>query len=202
MCLTVIAVCGEMESGKGSVTNTLIEEGFFRVALGDPIKSLIAGGGPDHPLLKDIGKAGWPPRQAWQTLGDESREAAGRPNVWADIAITYLTYLSQFHPEPIRRFVISDIRREFERAAIQNWTVRMGGDFECWRIVRPKHSTDSTHSSEVNVGEVAWDQVIINDGTRRGLGDLVRKMVDWLTGDAPRPKQFPLEETIALTGNA
>lgn len=183
MRLIVVAVCGEMESGKGSVTNTLIEEGFFRVALGDPIKSLIAGGGPDHPLLKDIGKAGWPPRKGWQTLGDESREAAGRPNVWVDLAITYLTYLSQFHPEPIRRFVISDIRREFERAAIHNWAVRMGGCFECWRVVRPDNETSSTHSSEVNIGEVRRNLVIPNTGTRRDLRELVQGQIDRIVGE-------------------
>lgn len=183
MRLVVIAVCGEMESGKGSVTNTLIEEGFFRVALGDPIKSLIVGGGPDHPLLKDIGKADWPPRKAWQTLGDESREAAGRENVWVDVALTYLTYLAKFHPAPIRRFVISDVRREFERAALNNWTVRMGGCFECWRVVRPDHETSSTHSSEVNIGEVRQSLVIPNTGTRRDLGHLARREIDRVVGE-------------------
>lgn len=183
--IVIIAVCGEMESGKGSATNALIEEGFFRVALGDPIKWLLTGGGPDHPLLKDLGKAEWPPRRAWQTLGDESRIEADRPKVWVDVAVTYMTYLALLHPEPVRRFVVSDLRREFERQALANFAARHGGVFEAWKIVRPGVVSTSTHSSEIHVKEVVCDQTLVNDGARRDLVDAVRDELDALLDRDP-----------------
>lgn len=174
--LIIVGIQGLAEHGKDTIAKTLtLFHGFFRVALGDPIKAAIRDAGDD--ITKQRHKAGMADRTAWQQLGTEARNDVGAPDVWVDLNRTLIQYFRVYHPEPISRFVVPDTRYGPECDSLRTYAAKHGGQFHLLRVHRPGHQkiAGAAHSSEQLLGPPP-DVTLVNDGA---VIDLVTKTLEW-----------------------
>lgn len=100
---------------------------------------------PDHPTA----------RRLLQTLGSEWGRDMISPDLWVELWRNRATALPCV--------VADDVRRPNEAAAI----AELGG--ELWAITRPGVTDVTGHISESGLGDLAFDRVIVNDGTFEDL---------------------------------
>jgi hypothetical protein len=163
--LIVIGICGLARSGKDTVAQHLVSHhGFFRIALADGMRSALRDlDGPTWEISKAVDEG---PRRALQVLGTECRQDVPATSHWIDHVLIKIRYLSRYYPGPPRfRFAIPDIRFPYEAAGIGATVRGWGGQFQCWKIVRPGAGlvgTAAKHSSETAIDNVAADIMIAN----------------------------------------
>jgi len=180
--MMLIALCGAKQSGKTTVSETLVNEhGFVRMRFADTLKDMLVtmgltraqidGGDKEKPSKLLGGKT---PRWAMQSLGTEW----GRDMVSQDLWVNALALRMAKFSDPKQRVVIDDCRFPNEVAMIH------GLDGELWRVRRPNVEPKVSFlsrllvrwglSKKIHPSEIYWprfevDAEIVNDGT---LGDL------------------------------
>lgn len=183
LSLHVIAVTGPKRSGKNTTAkliDALGEEQFVQIQLADPIKDGFDRiSGPGRELHKDLDDAGWATRRAWQLAGTEARDSAGDRLIWCRVALTWIAYLSEYHPRRYTRFVIPDLRFPHEERFFRDEIAAFGGRFELWRVHSPR-AVDETggHSSESYYSQLTPDRKLWNTGTRWDLAVAVERLLN------------------------
>jgi len=111
---------------------------------------------PGHPTTRHL----------MQTLGTEWGRNLIHRDVWVDMWHSTLPCLATAST------VADDMRKTNEAGAIKD----AGGEW--WRVVRPGHEGETNgHASEGALDDLAFDRVIINDGTEL---DLAKKVAEAL----------------------
>jgi hypothetical protein len=187
--LLVVALCGPARSGKDTAARSLAaSHGFRRLALADGIRRAFAAvNEPTWDALKELDAAGRSARWALQVMGTEARQDVGAADHWIDHVGLTIRYFAHYHPAPIRRWVIPDLRYPREAERLAEMVNFMGGRFEVWKVVRPdlKPIAEAAHSSETSVAEVRCDRTIVNDRTLAAIAAqasiLGRQFIDGAT---------------------
>lgn len=179
MTARYIGLSGYARSGKDSVANILIEQGWKRFAFADKLKLAVKKLNPildcelGLPFTLDDSLKRYGPertkelyseyRRLLQVMGTEvGREMFG-DNFWVDQA------LGEVQDNDLA--VFTDCRFPNEAQAITD----RGG--EVWRIRRPDFGPVNGHASETSLDSWAFDQVIDNDGDLEELKIKVNVLV-------------------------
>lgn len=188
---TVIGLNGYARSGKDTAAQALINRGFTRIALADPIREALlaldpyvglTSDGPvratealeraDHnwDILKKHPLFGAESRRLMQQLGTEVARVQWWDAFWLDLADKRM---AELRAAGHNRFVITDIRfpNEAEWAAGRGWPIV--------RITRPGVGPVNGHASEAGLPEEMIDHEIANDST---IESLHRKVADLAVG--------------------
>lgn len=164
--------------GKSSVADLLLEQGGFRVVpFAAPLKRMVSAllTSAGYPLI-DANRYVWEDkevpltlvpgaptaRRLLQTLGTEWGRALVHEELWQELWKARAA-------ERLRNgsVVADDVRFPNEARAV----LELGG--EMWAVTRPGYSDASGHASEGGLGDIAFDRVIINDGSLVELGEQV-----------------------------
>ena len=188
----VVGICGLIGSGKGTVGDMLVEQGFVKVSFADKLKDGVAEiFGWDRQLLEgDTDESRqwreerdefWSaetnkhitPRLVLQMFGTDCMRNGFYDGVW--VSLLKKTILDS----PEQNYVIPDVRFENEIDMIrgiggQVWEVRRNGDPE-WMI---RYESTGIEPVDVHPSEWRWiksmkDFVIQNDSTIDDLRDQV-----------------------------
>ena len=150
--MRLIGLTGYAGAGKDAAAAGLIENGWTRVALADPLKDVARALGWDG-NKDDSGRA------FLQTLGESVRN-----NVHRDVWVWAAKQRIESVDGPV---VVTDVRYPNEADMIHE----LGGVLV--RIDRPGVGPINGHESESFVASLPADRVIVNDGT---LNDLVERL--------------------------
>lgn len=187
--MIVIGITGVARSGKDTIARILCSRfGFTRIALADGVRSAFRDlDGPTWELTKNLEAAGKTARWALQTLGTECRVDTGSGDLWNRLLLTKIAYLRRYHPVPVSRLVISDLRFasecQFFRAAIP---YNFGNPFHVWKVVRAEGGLQgdaAKHPSEIEVERIDPDVSIFNDNTLAELEMVVSQYARQLLED-------------------
>lgn len=191
--LVVVGITGVARSGKDTLAGLLCHrDGFFRVALGDAVRSAIRDmDGPTWAITKELEAAGKNTRWGCQKVGGDARERVadlircavedgdtpddecswsagiGANRCWSYLACVKIAYLATIHPVPQRRFVVPDISYPHEPDALGAVVRQLGGRYETWRVERAGSGlagAAGSHPSEIGRATVPADLTIANDG--------------------------------------
>lgn len=149
----IIGLTGQKHSGKDTAARALCANmGFEQMAFATPLKNMLLALGLTEeqlydPVLKEkvvehIGKS---PRYMMQTLGDEWGRELVSKTLWVDIA------RQRIATSNARRIVFSDVRKEEERALIED----LGGEIIHIRrgeLKQPEHRSEQP--LEIKFGEI------------------------------------------------
>jgi dephospho-CoA kinase len=173
----IVGISGHIQSGKSTVAEFLSKEfGYKRIRFADAIKGMLKHIGLTQEQIEGTEKevpldllCGKTPRFAMQMLGTEyGRNLLGK-DVWARIWRNHVEqYLKQSNSN---RVVVEDIRFENELEVVK----KINGFII--RIERPGNEIKSKHESETALDGVKFETVIINDGTKENLFDVVRDLI-------------------------
>jgi hypothetical protein len=182
--LIVIALAGKARSGKDTIARQLIANyGFHRLAFADGIRAAFgAASGPSWDAQKELEAGGKTSRWMMQVMGTECRQDIGCPNHWIEQVAILVRYFSHYHPEPRRRFVVTDMRYPNEAEVLSVYLNRWNSYIETWMVERPDGPTiaESSHSSETSLGGMEPHRWIRNTGTRADLAKLVEENIDMI----------------------
>jgi dephospho-CoA kinase len=166
----LIGLAGYARSGKDTVGDLLCaEHGFERTAIADPLRAILLT--IDPVVRRQVDNFGWDAAKATgstrhqlQMLGQALGEQFGK-----DFMIQHALYA--YAPE--RRLVVTDIRTLVEADVI-----RSQGGFVI-RVERDGVGPANNHYTERIVNPV--DAIIVNDGSKEQLSEIVIKCLDKLT---------------------
>jgi hypothetical protein len=168
----LIGLSGFAQVGKDSVADILVEDGFTRIALADPIREALYALDPmvgadtygrKFRLQEVIDDLGWDAakveipevRRLMQVLGTEvGRELLGE-HIWTDLARKKLKRPG--------KYVVTDVRFPSEVSAVRTW----GGSLI--KIVRPGYMPVNSHVSDEGIPDEFFDRVLLNDGSLEDL---------------------------------
>jgi hypothetical protein len=169
----IIAIKGKKGSGKDSLTNTLLVEGFEQQRFADPLKAMLStmlamAGVPTLTIarmidgdLKEVPTpflAGKTPRHAMQTLGTEWRDTLSK-DLWLD-------HLNERLKGRSGNYIVSDCRFKHEAT----WVRERGGVVvEVVRSTQGRTEEGAQHISEIEMEQIVPDIEVFNYG---GLDDL------------------------------
>ena len=170
---TIIGLTGRAGTGKDTVRAILEEHGFFGMAFADPIRDMLRemliSSGISDVYMDDrdfkeaiIPELGTSYRRLAQTLGTEWGRSI-RDDFWLQLAGAHMADLQDCAEVFPHNFVLSDVR--FQNEA--DWVRARGGVI--WHIQRSAATPVRAHVSESEMENIAFDQLIWNDGS---LGDL------------------------------
>ena len=167
--MKLIAVCGQINSGKGVISDILIEEyGFVSMAFADPIKRIVQQMFciPDDVLWGPSPKRQGKIRNMLQEFGTDFARKYD-PEVWVDYTIKRIKHWKNYGEDicgllpyvsyqPERKIVISDLRFPNEADGLcRNWTTQI------FKVVRPDNfdtldipKENREHASETEVNEI------------------------------------------------
>ena len=186
----IIGVCGLIGSGKGTVSDILIEErGFIKVSFADSLKDVVAsvfswdralleGDTDESREWREQVDQWWSvkldipnvtPRWVLQQWGTEGGRDAFHQDIWIR------SLERKMFQNPDANYVIPDTRFPNEVDMIQNlggqvWRVRRGADprwFSRYRLRDKK--PHSIHPSEWMWAKTKFDRIIENNGTLEDL---------------------------------
>lgn len=188
----VVGICGLIGSGKGTVGDMLVEQGFVKVSFADKLKDgvaeifgwerqLLEGDTDESRQWREERDEFWSaetnkhitPRLVLQMFGTDCMRNGFYDGVW--VSLLKKTILDS----PEQNYVIPDVRFENEIDMIrgiggQVWEVRRNGDPE-WMI---RYESTGIEPVDVHPSEWRWiksmkDFVIQNDSTIDDLRDQV-----------------------------
>jgi hypothetical protein len=177
--LVVIGLTGVARSGKSTTAQALsLLGGFHRVGLADGIReSLNALDGPEWDFRKETELS---TRRSMQLFGTECREAINSPSLWIDLLLAKIRYASVYHSCPRYKFVISDIRYQYEIDRISEVVESWNGMYSTWRISRPGFEPESNHSSETGIYSLnPIEKHILNNESKSDLIYEVYKYLEY-----------------------
>lgn len=158
----IVALCGEKGAGKDTAALPLLAAGFANVKMADGLKIMLRAfltyRGADPATvnrmidgdLKETPSAllnGRTPRHAMQTLGDWGRNHM-HTDLWLDVTCDRL--------DQVGDAVITDVRYPNEANRVRGLGARL------YRIERPGHGGEDTHSSETQIRGLRVDGVLSN----------------------------------------
>jgi hypothetical protein len=176
--LRIVSLTGAARAGKSTVAQFLSLYGGFKVIhLADGIRSALDDlDGPTWEQRKERGAIGMTERTAMQVMGTEARDRLagivfGPQHHWCNHAMIKMFYCMELHPAPCSRFVVPDMRHQFEHEYFWRIADLLGGSYECWRITRPDvgEIAESGHSSEAEWSAIVPARRIANDGSMHDL---------------------------------
>ena len=180
----IVGICGLIGSGKGTVADILVEQGFTKVSFADKLKdgvstifgwdrAMLEGDTDESRAWREQRDDYWSdetqmevtPRLVLQLFGTDCMRDGFDDGIW--VSLLKKTILDN----PEQNYVIPDVRFENEIKMIRSisgevWEIRRNGDPQ-WLIdyettgVEPAH----IHSSEWRWVKTSKDHVIQNDGT-------------------------------------
>lgn len=181
MALDVIGLSGFARSGKDTVGEILVRNGYTRVSFADPMRDallalnplVIDEDGNVAPLYSVITLFGWERykesgfgddiRGLLQRFGTEVGRVQWGEDFWVDQALAKARrFLLQGQP-----VVFTDVRFWNEAQAIQE----LGG--EVWRVRRPNVFPANDHASENELTSFSFDDYIDNNDSLESLKVLV-----------------------------
>lgn len=182
----LIGLCGFAGTGKDSISDVLVAQGFHTKAFADNPRTLALKLDPYFPELNKsyrqiLNEMGYEQakrqhvciREYLIKLGDSVCAVLG-PNTWVDSALPVDMQLD-------KDLVVRDIRK-----AIEAERVRAHGGV-VWRIVRPQYGP--AHETEaLGVGSVDPDFVLTNDGTLEDLKAKVLQQLEKMRQPPPPPQ--------------
>lgn len=183
--LRLLGITGKKNCGKSTAARYLeIHHNFIRISFADPLKCMLAALGlSDEELWGDQKEIpsnllnGQTPRHAVQTLGTEW----GRNLIHKDIWISAWKLLVSKCPAPV---VTDDLRYLNEAEAIK----QLGG--RILLLERSGIESTDTHSSEIEMEKISYDNKIVNGGS---VTDLVLEVGEFLE-ELKRAKQREKQE--------
>lgn len=179
--VSVIGLSGYARSGKDTVGDILVRNGYTRVSFADPMRDallalnplVIDEDGNVAPLYSVIALFGWERykesgfgddiRGLLQRLGTEVGRVQFGESFWVDVAMAKASRLIQQNV-PV---VFTDVRFWNEAQAIQD----LGG--VVWRVRRPNVFPANDHASENELTNYAFDDFIDNNDSLESLKVLV-----------------------------
>lgn len=162
----ILGLCGWAGVGKDTAAEALIDDGWTRLALADPLKAVARRLGWD-------GRKDAMGRHFLQTLGEAVRLELN-PDAWLDPIV------DTFYDEPDRRYVITDVRYLNEAIAL----VAERG--KILRITRPG-VFQLDHQSERDLDSFDVDGMLRNDSTVPALHAAIRDVTHRWFDAAPVP---------------
>jgi hypothetical protein len=175
----VVGIVGRKRHGKDTVADYLAQKyGFEKYSFANPLKrgAMEMFGFTEEQVfgdLKDVIDPVWgcTPRQVLQVLGTELLQYDIQNHIPAFKEIGRLIWVKNFarfyENNPGKNLSIADVRFNHEVAAIK----QLGGVII--KVVRPGMPDGDFHASEIEIDEMPYDHLIINDGS---LEDLYNKV--------------------------
>jgi hypothetical protein len=172
----IIGLTGFKQSGKSTVADVLVRNGFIKYPFAKPGKNMLRAIGLTDAQLDGDQKevpcallAGKTPRYAMQTLMTEWARNMMDDDFWVRI------WEREVRSRMPARIVCDDVRFENEARCVH----KLGGAL--WRIVRPSVSAQGAHESERYAAQLACDVEIVEediDALRKNAALLLRDMLD------------------------
>jgi hypothetical protein len=186
MSFRVIGMCGYSSAGKDTAAQCLVDRGYERVALADPVREallalapyvyVVAKNGVGHwkRLSEIVHNYGWDAakqltevRRLLQRMGTEAGREIHGEGCWVDIADDTIRR-AQREGKP--GAVITDIRFRNEAELVQEWRWRLdfegSGSATLLYIERPGVGPVNEHTSEdLTAAKAMADAKILNDGS-------------------------------------
>lgn len=167
--IDLVVLTGCKRAGKDTAAHALIERGWVRIALADPVKEMCLAINPlidgDTRVADLVETVGWEMakthtevRRLLQRIGTEGGRQILGENTWIRLALKKASECT----ERGEKVVVTDARFENEVLAFQEW----GG--VSLQIVRPGCNPDG-HASEQPIDPYWIDVVIENTGTVQDL---------------------------------
>ena len=204
--MEVIGVTGFAQHGKDSIAQVLVEHyGFTRIGLADAVREaalainpiVLTGPATFSRLAEVVAERGWDVakqlpevRRLLQVIGTE----AGRKFHDEDIWVRKLA--ADADRQRIDRLVVPDVRFPNEAAFVRGKSDLGRGYVErgaLIRVTRPgfdnKLGSNAGHDSERHIKDLPVDELVLNDGTLRGLTARVDLCMESLGYDVPNPIQ-------------
>jgi hypothetical protein len=176
----IIGLSGYARSGKDTIANILVEEGFKRVAFSDALQKCMIAFNPiidwdlvnNVPiryvdLVEELGydkcKELYPEfRRSLQFMATEVGRNTFDENIW----LNFVT--DRINAEPNQDWVITDCRFRNEIKAVED-----AGGF-IWRVMRYGYNGANNHISEHELDNYNFDEIIFNNGS---IDDLKEKVL-------------------------
>jgi hypothetical protein len=173
----LVGLCGPAGCGKDTVASLMVQRGFHRYALAQPIKGMVSlmlsqrlERWEDREWKEaPIPWLGRSPRQLAQTLGTEWGREHVDPDLWLKLGMQRWE-LVKYSAMP--RLVITDIRFVNEAQAI------IGAGGTIWKVLREDVAPVSAHVSEQGIPPALITGTIKNYGS---LDELPVNVAGWLT---------------------
>lgn len=169
--MKIVAICGQLNSGKGVVSRLLVEEhGFASMGFTDPLKRILQQMFkiPDDVLWGPSEKRQGRVRNMLQELGTDFGRKYD-PNIWVNLTIQRIKHWNRYGEDTYgllpyvggdshltQAVVISDLRFPNEAEGLCfNWSTKI------FKIVRPDNydsadvsENQRTHKSEIEIAEI------------------------------------------------
>lgn len=182
MTKTVLGLAGYARSGKDTVADLLITDGFTRIAFADTLREALYRLDPAVqafdtdtflPVREVVDAVGWEGakivtpevRDLLQRLGTEVGRDMFGYNFWVEQTFR------RINSSPSEKWVVTDVRFPNEADA-----VRDAGGFVV-RVRRPGFGPVNSHPSETALDSYEFDGYIDNEGTITDLGVKARDLV-------------------------
>ncbi len=191
----IIGICGLIGSGKGTVADVLVEQGFTKISFADKLKdgvaavygwdrAMLEGDTPESREWREAQDDFWTnetgriitPRIVLQEFGTDCMRNGFYDGVWVSVVKQILIN------NPNIDYVIPDVRFENEVDMIrqvggQVWEISRGSDPE-WLDAYKKTGTEpvNIHPSEWRWARSTKDYNIPNDGSMKDLTRLVSNL--------------------------
>lgn len=172
--MKVAAVCGQLNSGKGVISNLLVKEhGFVSMGFADPLKRILQQMFriPDDVLWGPSEKRQGKVRSMLQELGTDFGRKYD-PNIWVTLTIQRISHWSTWGKDPYnllpyvgtnspltRNIVISDLRFPNEAEGLcNNWATKI------FKVIRPGNfdEVDATEDQRIHESETMIDDIPSN----------------------------------------
>lgn len=199
--MRIMGLTGYARSGKDTVGQILVEQGWHRVAFGDKVRELALAADPLIPepggihglttserLSVLVARSGWDAAKAepevrrfLQAIGTGVRGVLGE-ETWIDAALQEVAdvaaHVGLGGAVPPAGIVVTDVRHQNEAHAVR----ARGGVIV--RVHRPGVRPANAHVTEVGVDHITADQALVNNGTVEDLRAAVDTMLFELAGGA------------------
>jgi hypothetical protein len=169
----IIGLTGQKGAGKDTVADVLVEQGFLKISIADPLKQVCQAifhldeKQLHDPIEKERVDSRWgkTPRQLFQEIGTELFRNQYDEKIW----IQSLFYRIGKYPD--RHIVIPDIRFQNECDALME--LQNSENVEIFKVVRADHNVTDAHVSESGVRDEY--EILSNSQSLLGFQNAIRQ---------------------------